>query len=200
MATWRSPRRTTLDVDAVGVDGSSCSGGRPRSRPAERLLVVDERDGVRVADVDVDGRPGHRADRHLGLGEQLALAEVDGDGVALEEQRLDAVAGGDVDRAGRVDQALLDQVTQEHPDPVAAHLRGPAVGVAVVHEPLDGLVGAFSPMAAVRITRSTPSAPDPGPAVAQGAHPLRAQLAVDGPVVVGQQHEVVLVPCPFKNG
>ena len=49
-----------------------------------------------------------------------------------------------------------------------------------------------APMAAVRMTRSTPSAPIPARRSHRARTRSRAQLAVDGPVVVGQQHEVVL--------
>ena len=52
----------------------------------------------------------------------------------------------------------------------------------------------------VRITRSTPSPPMP----ARRSHSARtrsaAQVAVDGAVVVGQQHEVVLGAVALEEG
>ena len=43
-------------------------------------------------------------------------------------------------------------------------------------------------------------AADAGPPVAQRPHPLGAQVAVDRPVVVGQQHEVVLGAVTLEEG
>ena len=99
---------------------------------------------------------------------------------------------------GRVGQALLDEVAREDPDAVAAHLAGRAVGVAVVHVPL-GVGGLAHVVRRGADHTQYAVAADAGPPVAQRAHPRGVEVAVDGPVVVGQQHEVVLRAVPFQE-
>ena len=161
--------------------------------------VVDEDHRVRVAHVDVPGRPAPVADPDHGLSEHLRVAEVGGDAVALDGEQLDAVARRDRDGSARVGQPLVDEVPGEEPDAVAAHLAEGPVGVAVVHVPLRvrGLArvhhrGADHPQ--------HPVATDSGTPVTEGGHARRGQVAVHRPVVVGQQHEVVLGAVALEEG
>jgi hypothetical protein len=109
-----------LHVDALGKDDRVVDG---RLEQRTRLgQVVDEDHGVRVAQVEVARRPAPVADPDHGLAEDLRVAQVGGDPAALESEQLDAVAGRDRDLAARVDQSLVDEVPDEDPDPVAAHL------------------------------------------------------------------------------
>ena len=73
-----SPRRTTNStLTPSGYSAGSCAGRlQQRAGVGE---VVDERDRVRVAHVDVQGGPGPVADRHRGLAEHPRHAHVDGD-------------------------------------------------------------------------------------------------------------------------
>src|SRR3954447_10653051 len=126
-----------LDIHAVwkGVLGRPA---RLVSEVSGLAEVVDERDGVRVAHVDVYRRPllSGRLDDDPGGLRELRLTHVDGQrAVVVQYDVLHAGASTDPDRlvAG---QPGFGEVADEDPDAVAAHLRDRTVRVAVVHEPV----------------------------------------------------------------
>src|SRR5262249_52394545 len=94
-------------------------------------------------------------------------------------------------------EPLVVQVLGEHADAVAAHLRERTVGVAVVHEPF-GERGLDRLDRRMRLTGRSPDdaqnavAADPRAAVAERPYPVGRQVAVDRPVMVREEHEVVL--------
>ena len=99
---------------------------------------------------------------------------------------------------GAVEPAAVGQVAGEHPDPVAAHLGDAAVGVAVVHEPLDARLRrravaergpAHHPQHAVG---TQPAAP-----VAERGHP--AGVSSSSPSGSGSSTKSFSVPCPLAN-
>ncbi len=78
-----------------------------------------------------------------GRGDALTLhaSHVYGDvAVRLDGDPLGPVTGPDLETV-RVDEADVQQVAGEDPDPVPAHLRDAAVRVAIVHEPLGPFGG-----------------------------------------------------------
>ena len=80
----------------------------------------------------------------------------------------DAGAGGHVDDRP-VGEAGVEQVADEDANPVAAHLRDRAVGVAVVHEPLGAVrLGSDSELLGVDRAEHAqdPVGAEAGPAVA----------------------------------
>ena len=113
---------------------------------------------------------------------------------------LDAVAGADRDGtlgSTRPSSARCRPKTRM-PLPHISDTR--SVAVAVVHEPLGVGVPASGPSAADADHPDHAVAADAGPSVAERDDPLGGQLAVDGAVVVGQQHEVVLGAVALEEG
>src|SRR6478752_6965953 len=175
-----------LDVDTLGVDRVVVL--RRLDERARLGQVVDVGHGVRVAHRDVERRPRPPHHRHLGLAQHLGRAHVGGVLVAGPVEDLHPGAGPDAHREGLA--LALVEVAREDPDAVAAHLADRPVGVAVVHEPRVALTD----------RPQHPVAADARAPVAQRAHALLGQVAVERAVGVGQHHEVVLRAVALEEG
>jgi hypothetical protein len=74
-----------------------------------------------------------------GFGPQADLTQIHRDQATTRYPHLFQACAGGYGELTALDQLVIQKMTREEPQPIAAHLRQRAIGVAIVHEPQPGI-------------------------------------------------------------
>ena len=144
-----------LDIDALRKPHLIDDRRRGQVEPGHRR--IDQAGQMRIADGDLQTTALDAADDRGATAAQLRSAHVYRDGaIGLHPDLPGPGPRLHLERRA-VGQPMAEQVTGEHPDAVAAHLRDTAIRVAVVHEPA-ARAGADRPQDPVRAEPEAPVA------------------------------------------
>ena len=125
-----------LDVHPRGEDIGGLTGRGPGKIQLPKHITVREHDGVWIADI---GRPSRECLSLVGDGDGF-LSQTDHTQVRCyqsppSDPNLFESSPGRDGELPALNQLIVQEITGEQPQTVAAHLGDRSVGVAVVHEP-----------------------------------------------------------------